>query len=259
MTGERGDSSPGGRVVLLGDDGLGVRVLQELRELGIAVTAVCMRPEAPFALAAQAAQVPLVVGDPENEDTLKEAGVDKASVCGLLGDADLTNLHVALELQEMAPRARVVMRLFNISLTGAVRSMLGDVAVLSATELAVPAFVEAALRGSVGFELRAGDRQVAVQEVDLGHPDLWLALAEAESAEGNPRSSPPTPRGWSASWIAVRQRRANRVPGRPVVSTRSLPHRMRDSSPLLRACRGRVGYLSRVRLASWTAVSRSSL
>ena len=64
MTGDRGDPSPGGHVILLGDDGLGVRVLQELRELGIAVTAVCVRPEAPFVRAAQAAKVPLIVGDP---------------------------------------------------------------------------------------------------------------------------------------------------------------------------------------------------
>lgn len=35
------------------------------------------------------------------------------------------------------------MRLFNISLTGPVRNMLEDVAVLSATELVVPAFVAA--------------------------------------------------------------------------------------------------------------------
>ena len=190
MKGERTDSRPGGRVVLFGDDGLGVRVLQELGDLGVAVTAVCGRPEAPFALAAQTAGVPLVVGDPENEATLREAGVGEASVCGLLANADLANLHIALELQELAPRARVVMRLFNTSLTVPVRGMLGDVAVLSSTELAAPAFVEAALRGSVGFELRAGDRQVAVQEVDRGHPDLWLALAEAESAEGEPAIFP---------------------------------------------------------------------
>jgi Trk K+ transport system NAD-binding subunit len=102
MTGERGDLRPGGCVILVGDDGLGVRVIQELRELGIAVTAVCTRPEAPYARAAQAAQVPLVVGDPENVDTLRETGVGEASVCGLFGDADLINLHVALELQELA-------------------------------------------------------------------------------------------------------------------------------------------------------------
>ena len=34
------------------------------------------------------------------------------------------------------------------------------------------------------------DRHVAVQEVDREHPDLWLALAEAESAEGEPAIFP---------------------------------------------------------------------
>jgi voltage-gated potassium channel Kch len=131
-------------------------------------------------------RVALIIGDPELEETLGEAGVEQASACGLLGDSDLTNLHIALELQELAPRARVVLRLFNISLAGPIHGLLGDVAVLSATELAAPAFVEAALRGSVGFELRAGDRQAAVQEVDRGDPNLWLALAEAESEEGEP-------------------------------------------------------------------------
>jgi Trk K+ transport system NAD-binding subunit len=167
-----------------------VRVLQELCELGITVTAVCAREEAPFARAARDARVSLVIGDPEHEDTLREAGLEESSACGLLIDSDLANLHIALELQELAPRARVVLRLFNTSLAGAIHGLLGDVAVLSATELAAPAFVEAALRGSVGVELRAGDRQVAVQEVDGGDPNLWLALAEAESEEGEPRIFP---------------------------------------------------------------------
>jgi Trk K+ transport system NAD-binding subunit len=190
MNGASGISRSGGRVVLVGNDGLGVRVLQELCELGIKVTAVCAGDQTPFARAARDARVSLIIGNPELEETLKEAGIEEASACGLLVDSDLTNLHVALELLELAPRARVVLRLFNISLAGAIHGLLGDVTVLSATELAAPAFVEAALRGSVGFELRAGDRQVAVQEVDGGDPNLWLALAEAESEEGEPRIFP---------------------------------------------------------------------
>ena len=143
MSGESGASRPGGRVVLVGNDGLGVRVLQELCELGVTTTAICSQLEAPFARAARAAGIPLIVGDPEHEDTLREAAVDGASVCGLLGSADLANLHIALELQELAPQARVVLRLFNTSLAGALGGLLGDVTVLSATELAAPAFVAA--------------------------------------------------------------------------------------------------------------------
>ncbi len=135
-----------------------MRVLEELRELGVAVTAVCAQPDATFARTARATQAPLAVGDPEHEDTLREAGVEDASACGLLANADLANLHAALELQDLAPQARVVLRLFNISLADAVRSLVGDVTVLSSTELAAPAFVVAALRGGAGFAFRLGDR-----------------------------------------------------------------------------------------------------
>ena len=186
MTSEPRYPHSSGRVVLVGDDGLGVRVLEELHGLGVAVTAVCARGDSPFARAARSASAPLVVGDPEHEDTLREAGVEGASACGLLANADLANLHVALELQELAPQARIVLRLFNTSLASAMRSLVGDVTVLSSTELAVPAFVEAALRGSAGFTFRVGDRQVAVQEVEGGDRRLRLALAEAESMEGEP-------------------------------------------------------------------------
>ncbi|MEJ7631543.1 MAG: NAD-binding protein, partial [Rubrobacteraceae bacterium] len=183
MTSEPEHTHPSGHVVLVGDDDLGVRVLQELRELGVTVTAVCAQPDAPFARAARGAEVTLVVGDPEHEDTLREAGVEGASTCGLLANADLANVHTALELQELAPRARVVLRLFNTSLADAVRGLVEDMVVLSRTELAAPAFVEAALRGSADFVLRVGDRQVAVQEVESSDPRLRLALMEAGDGE----------------------------------------------------------------------------
>lgn len=189
MTSEPRRPHPGGHVVLVGDDDLGARVLEELRGLGVAVTAVCARADSTFARAARAASAPLVIGDPEHEDTLREAGVEGASACGLLAKADLANLHTALELQDLAPQARVVLRLFNTSLADAVRSLVGDVTVLSSTELAAPAFVVAALRGG-GFAFRVGDRQVAVQEVAGIDPRLRLALAEAESEEGEPSLFP---------------------------------------------------------------------
>ncbi len=161
-----------------------MRVLEELLELGVAVVAICARDEGPFARAAQAMPVQLVVGDPKSEETLRAADVEGADACALLTNGDLANLHVALELDELAPQARVVMRLFNTSLAGPVRELVGDVVVLSASELAAPAFVEAALRGSADFALRIADRNVTVQEVDLTDPQLRLALADAGRADG---------------------------------------------------------------------------
>jgi voltage-gated potassium channel Kch len=139
-----------------------------------------------FARAARSASAPLVVGDPEHEKKMRGAGVEGTSACGVLDNADLVNLHVALELQELALQAKIVLRLFNTSLASAIRSLVGNVTVLSPTELAVPAFIEATLRGSAAFKFRVGDRRVAVQEVESDDRRLRLALAEAESTEGEP-------------------------------------------------------------------------
>lgn len=96
---------------MVGDDGLGVRVLEKLHGLDVAVTAVCAQDDSSFARAARSAEAPLGVGEPEHEETLREAGMEGALACGLLIDADLANLHVALELQQLAPQARIVVRL----------------------------------------------------------------------------------------------------------------------------------------------------
>lgn len=177
-------------VVLVGDDGLGVGVLEELRGLGVAVSAVSAEAETPFARAARHADVPLVVGDPEDPETLIAADVAGARACGLVAADDLANLHAALLLQELAPGAGVVLRLYNTSLADAVRDLVGDSVVLSATELAAPAFVEAALRGSAGPVVRVRDRTFMVQEVDGSDPRLRLALADAEAEHQNPRLFP---------------------------------------------------------------------
>lgn len=144
-------ADPRGHVVLVGDDRVGVRVLEELVELGVEIQAVCSDERAPFARAAEAGGVPIVIGDPQRHQTMHEAGIAHAVACGLLAGADLANLSVALALEELSPQARVVLRLFNSSLAGTVQRLVGDVTVLSAEEIAAPAFVEAALRGSADF------------------------------------------------------------------------------------------------------------
>lgn len=175
-----------GHVVVVGDDRVGARVLEQLVALDVPVRAVAVTGDAPLARAARAARVPLVVGDPEEPESLRRAGIADARACGLLAADDLANLHAALALEELAPRSAIVLRLLNTSLVGAVRRLIGNATVLSAEEIAAPAFVEAALRGSADFRLRVGDRKMAVQEVDRDDPYCWLALAEADSASVEP-------------------------------------------------------------------------
>ena len=177
-------------VVVVGDDRVGVRVLEELVSLGVDVRAVSDRADSAFARAADAADVALVVGDPRTSRVLEEAGVAEARACGLVANSDLTNLHVALALEELAPTTRVVVRLFNTALGRMVQRLAADVTVLSAEEIAAPTFVEAALRGSADFRLRVGDRRMAVEEVDRDDPYCWLALADVATGGAEPRLFP---------------------------------------------------------------------
>ena len=179
-----------GHVVVVGDDRVGVRVLEELVALGVEVRAVSAGPDTAFARAAGAAEVPLVVGDPQSSRVLQEVGVAEARACGLVANSDLTNLHVALALEELAPQSRVALRLFNTALGRMVHGLVDNVTVLSAEEIAAPTFVEAALRGSADFRLRVGDRQMAVEEVDREDPFCWLALADVVTGNAEPRLFP---------------------------------------------------------------------
>ena len=179
-----------GHVVVVGDDRVGVRVLEELVALGVDVRAVSARADTAFARAAGAAEVPLVIGDPQSIQVLRDAGVTDARACGVVANSDLTNLHVALALGEVAPNARVALRLFNAALGRMVHGLVANVTVLSAEEIAAPTFVEAALRGSADFRLRVGDRQMAVEEVDREDPYCWLALADVATGNAEPKLFP---------------------------------------------------------------------
>ena len=205
-------SDPRGHVVVVGDDRVGVRVLEELVALGVEVRGVSARADTAFARAAGAAEVPLVVGDPQSIPVLLEAGVAEARACGLVANSDLTNLHVALELEELAPGCRVALRLFNTALGRMVHGLVDNVTVLSAEEIAAPTFVEAALRGSADFRLRVGDRQMAVEEVDRDDPFCWLALADIPTGTPRPGSFQPMDAGsgdwWTrAAWSPTSRRR----------------------------------------------------
>jgi TrkA-N domain len=170
MTSEPRHSHSSGRVVLVGDDGLGVRVLEELHGLGVAVTAVCARADSPFARAARSASAPLVVGDPEYEDTLREAGVEGASACGLLANADLANLHVALDCRSWRrmPGSSYVSSTPPSSAPCAV--WWGDLTVLSSTELAVPAFVAAIFGRRAAAVLPIGNEVLQIVDLTAERP-----------------------------------------------------------------------------------------
>ncbi len=142
----------GGHVIVAGGERLRPRVAAVLRDQGVEVT--------------ESASV--------DREALVAAGIDSAASLILTADNDVGNLSAALAARDHNPDLRIVLRTFNVGLLRQLESLLPGVRLVSASQVAAPAFIAAATatagpapaqrrrqRGTVGFALDlAGDRLV---------------------------------------------------------------------------------------------------
>jgi Trk K+ transport system NAD-binding subunit len=169
-------------ILIAGDDGVPVRVREELAGAGVPTVAVCSSRSTIAGRAAAAAGAKLVIGDLRTAETWEAAGAATARSIGLLDGDDLTNLSAALLVAEHNPGMRLVVRVFSGDLTAGIEQLLGGRATaLSEIEVAAPAFVQAALSGNTGQRVTVAGHVLEVAAVDRGDPSLVVALANAET------------------------------------------------------------------------------
>lgn len=183
-----------GHVVLAGLDRLGLRTLEELRRLGARVVVVALAPDADFVARAQALGAALVVGDPRDEMALRAADIATARALVLTEDDDIGNLHAALAAQDLNPALRIVLRLFNRDLGQDLAALFRDCTVLSASALAAPTFVAAALHENWEGRIEVAGRALTLYEVSAGAPpppDMLLPVAWRR-ADASVALFPPT-------------------------------------------------------------------
>jgi Trk K+ transport system NAD-binding subunit len=93
----------------------------------------------------------------------------------------VANLDAALLVRELAPRLRIVVRMFDEVLAESVDDLVANCTVLSATAVAAPAFVAAAVDGDAPTPLRLFDRAVYVADRDQVPPgDVICGLADTD-------------------------------------------------------------------------------
>ncbi|MBJ7331122.1 MAG: potassium channel family protein [Solirubrobacteraceae bacterium] len=169
-------------ILLAGDDGLAVRVREELAAMGVPVVAICTQPAALAARAAIVAGARVVVGDIAEPGTWAEAGIGEAAAVGLLGPSDVGNLHAALLVEELHDEGPVVVRMHHSDRDGGLEGLLGERGrILSDAEVAAPAFLHAALLGNTGQRITVAGRPLEVAEVDATDPALLVALCNADT------------------------------------------------------------------------------
>ncbi|MGW0431985.1 potassium channel family protein [Micromonospora sp. NPDC003197] len=121
----------------------------------------------------------LIKSDRLDEETFQAAGLIGASGLALLHQDDVGNIHAALCAQEVEPRLRVVMRMFNTNLGNGIRQLFPDCAVLSDASMAAPAFVAAALGEVAPTYFRHGGRTLYVaRRADVRPEQVVCGLAD---------------------------------------------------------------------------------
>ncbi|OYN82938.1 NAD-binding protein [Mycolicibacterium sphagni] len=111
-----------GHTIVCGDDALGLRIIEELKNVGVTV-AISQAPE-----------------------DLEDAGIATADAVICADDDDDLNLQIALLARQANPHARVVARLANAVLREAMADGNGPGAILDVADLAAPSVVEALLK-----------------------------------------------------------------------------------------------------------------
>lgn len=160
-------------VIVCGLGHVGIRIVESLRGLGVAVVAIERRKEDSFAATVEQLGVPVMYGDARRDELLVEAGVRRARAVVCATDDDLTNLEVSLDAKRENPRIRIVMRVFDQRVAGKIGDALNLEETFSTAALAGPLVaLQAMSDGVVGaYRLPNGDLRV---DMEIDAPASWL-------------------------------------------------------------------------------------
>lgn len=174
------------RFVVCGGNALALRLTWELVERhGAAVTVItpgdgvgpAFEPDR-LLPGVETGQVTVISATRLTADVFRRAGLDNADGLALVEQDDVGNLDAALIAREVKPGVRIVARMFSRALADGIATILPDVVVLSASEIAAPAFVAAAMGDGVPAYVRLPDRLLRVtRPQDVNPADVLCGLA----------------------------------------------------------------------------------
>ena len=156
-----------GHVIVCGLHGVGLRLIEQLRAVGVKV--VDDHPNPRNVDQVRRWEVPFLAHSPRLLETLDAAGLRGATAVIVVLVEELAALEVTLLVREARPELRVVVAMVNEAVGRALAGVPGDQRVLDIASLAAPSIVAACL-------------QDPVQELGIPGPRVVAARASAPSA-----------------------------------------------------------------------------
>lgn len=191
-------------IVLVGLGKLGFRTYKLLRRLGESVVVLERQSDTAFLEEVRAEGTPVLVGDARREIMLVHANIAKARSIILATDDDLANLEIALDARRLAPRVRVVLRMFDQNMAEKIRDGFNIHVAMSQSAMSAPAFATAAVNPSIVNSFVIEDQLVVMRrwKVRAGGPlcgktvaqlmaDHGVGVVEQKSRAGAVRLFPP--------------------------------------------------------------------
>ncbi|MBS1709108.1 MAG: NAD-binding protein [Armatimonadetes bacterium] len=139
----RGWHADDDHLIVVGLGSVGYRVVQECQEFGLPVAVVDIEPSPE--LLPRLGRTAFIHGDGRDAETLERAGLKSAVAVVACTQDDAVNLGIGLAVKKSRPETRTIVRLFDGTFARKVGDALKLDVTLSASRIAAPSFVGAAL------------------------------------------------------------------------------------------------------------------
>ncbi len=151
--------------VVAGLGNVGFRIASLLTEMHQDVVVIDNRSE-PEYRSVLGDQITFIMGDARDPATLERAGIQRASAIIAATDNDAVNLSIGLATKEANPNCRVVTRMFDDRLAEKVEEAMRIDVALSASKVAAPLFVAAAVAPEAIHAFMWQERLMVVMQGD---------------------------------------------------------------------------------------------
>lgn len=144
-------------VIVVGGDALAQRVCEELTATTDQDVAVLWHHNTELAERVGRCGARFVGRSPDDDESLRRAGVERADSIVILTDDDRVTLHVALKARDLNPSIRIVLRQFNRTLGRKIEQNLHNCSVTSLSALVAAFYAGAVLDGECFHALQFPD------------------------------------------------------------------------------------------------------
>lgn len=170
-----------GHLIVCGSGSTAIYTAKELTSVRRPVVVILERPEGAAHARNELPDVPILVGDPANDDILLTAGVKRATGIVACTDSDKENLVVTLTARQLNPKIRIVTRIMDVQGEAKLRKVGAD-AVVSPNFIGGLRLASELIRPTVvtflDTMLRDRDLNLRIEEIRLpaGSPAIGKAL-----------------------------------------------------------------------------------